>query len=277
VVNYKSEIGFWLKMAFFPSRLLKRPDYIGNQRGYDKLIILAHARSGSNLLSSMLKSHPNILFFGELFNSVGIYFQNQSFRTLENRSKRLRDKFPICFLNRYIFRPYSSKVKYVGFKLFPEQIDQVANASGVQLLEWLKHQKDTKVILLHRKNLLASIVSFQVAYETKNWQATKEERNQVNITLPYLRANEEFERRESYLEKMRESLRGMDFYEITYEELTEEIKDSQKDILEFLGLEYHELKSNLVKQQTRNLNEVLENYEELKSQFQGSKWKKFFE
>jgi len=83
-----------------------------------RFVILSSARTGSNLLQTMLSSHEQIASYGELFN------QDDPGRILWNNPRpssaedvALRDADPCGFLERRVFAVPRS-VRAVGFKLF---------------------------------------------------------------------------------------------------------------------------------------------------------------
>ena len=63
---------------------------------------------------------------------------------------------------------------------------------------------------------------------------------------------------------------------ISYENLSENYEYEMLRIQKFLGVKYLELNPLTKKQQNRPLSRVISNYSELKKQFGGTPWIKFF-
>ena len=128
--------------------------------GYARFIILAAARTGSNLLATALNGHANIICFRELFNwrteTIGYFVEGYDNDSAEDRAFRDRDE--VAFLNARVFCDHPSEVRSVGFKApygtfigFPK------------LQEWLVKEQEVRVLHLRRRNLLRRLVSGRIA------------------------------------------------------------------------------------------------------------------
>ena len=64
--------------------------------GYTRFIILAAARTGSNLLATALNEHSNIICFREVFNwrteTIGYFVEGYNNDSAEDRAFRERDE-----------------------------------------------------------------------------------------------------------------------------------------------------------------------------------------
>lgn len=206
-----------------------------------------------------------------------MYFFVPGFKTIENKLTLLRDRLPFLFLKRYIYGKYSSKIKYVGFKLFYDQARHLDQINRRGFWNKLKKMPNIKIILLYRENFLASLVSLEIAQKTNKWAALKSEDNNYEIRFDYNDLKQQLESRKLWIEEMRKMTEGMKVFETTYEKLDKNSKESLSQILNYLELDDAELKSPLVKQQKHPLSEVVTNYEELKFQFSGTEWDKYFD
>ena len=125
---------------------------------YQKFIILARSRVGSNLLISYLNSHPNIHALGEMFgnnhNEANINFRKEN---------------PLKFLNEFCFRSYAKGIKAVGFKIF---YYHPVNGESRAIWDDLKNMKDLKIIHLKRENILRTHLSRAIAGQTDKWTVT---------------------------------------------------------------------------------------------------------
>lgn len=95
---------------------------IEGHRHYQKFIILGMGRTGSNMLATSLRSHSQVVVFGEIFNNnheliLWEYPGYARYRTLES-ALSLRESDIKSFLNKLVFRRFPKNISAVGFKLF---------------------------------------------------------------------------------------------------------------------------------------------------------------
>ncbi|MEO2017151.1 MAG: hypothetical protein ABGZ53_22580 [Fuerstiella sp.] len=161
----------------------------------NRFVLLCHQRSGSNALSTVLHQHPDIAIFGQLFKdhptsrpalrSLGLpmfkrcptynYLTNSRCETgtalaelrlrLYRRSSDVRD-YVDCFYERFHAKTGNP---VVGYKLHAHQLSN-------EDFETALTERTDKVILLHRRNLLAAAVSWCVAVHTSQWVTTSKRR-----------------------------------------------------------------------------------------------------
>lgn len=266
---------FW-SIVFKPSELesLSAP-LRGPNTNYRKFIVLAHPRSGSSMVIAALRKHPNIVAFGELFVMNRIGFNMAGYDNQSGKLQYLRDRLTAEFLDRYIFSPYSIDTHAVGFKLFPEQ---ASKRKYQQLRDWLASNKDVKIILLSRRNLLATYTSLRMARLTGKYGINDPaERSKATLTIDYSRCLEEFEKRKRNHEDILELTKGHDVLEVCYEDMISDMDQYFAKCQEFLGVDIHPLPIEKVKQEVRPLSEVIDNYAELRERFSKTEWKYLFE
>lgn len=120
---------------------------------YDKFLILSRSRTGSNLLRSLLSSHPDVICLGEIFGSVG------------NEVKNDIIKSPIKYLKRIAFGYHKKNIKSVGFKIFYYHPEFKCSTN---IWNYLENQNNIKIIHLKRKNILRTILSRKIAGKTQS-------------------------------------------------------------------------------------------------------------
>lgn len=134
-----------------------------------KFAILATARSGSNLLSSRLSSHPDIFVHGEIFHSkhiAGPLHHDGSIAIDDlssNEMMTLRERAPLKFLNTILAGPERN---CVGFKLFLNHNETVLN--------YVIEDSSYKLLVLERANRLAAYSSAAIGSEVGVWHTTKQ-------------------------------------------------------------------------------------------------------
>lgn len=247
----------------------------GTNHNYNKFIIIAHARSGSSMLIGALRGHPQIMGFGEIFHPKEITFNIQDYDNNSIQLLSLRNNYPVEFLNHFIFSSYKENIKAVGFKVFPEQID---NNSFRRIWQWLDEHRDVKMVFLTRQDLLATHTSRLVARKDGKYAIKKEEQRSITtVKIDPKNLLEELEKRKYYNKEVKKYIKDHDCMEITYEELTQNLSYYLKKIQRFIGVDVNHLAVKSIKQEIRSLENVIENYDELKLFFKATEWEYLFQ
>ncbi|CAH9049549.1 hypothetical protein PSECIP111854_00191 [Pseudoalteromonas sp. CIP111854] len=222
-----------------------------------RFVILAAPRSGSNMLASMLHSHPDILCHHEIYNPNGLFYalplRGSHFRLAD--SLEHRDKQPLECLKR--LWQSSLEHKAVGFKMTHRQNERV--------FEQVLSDKRVKKILLVRNNQLKVHVSKLIAQQSGVWEEYSAlppaTRCQVKVELEHLESDITFNH--AYYQHIRSilSASGQTWCEAEYEAL--KTASQQMAILQFLAMRELPLMAQSRKQTPKDLREVVTNYQEL--------------
>lgn len=152
-----------------------------------KFCILSIPRTGSSLLVTALRQHPQILCHGEIFHPhVDWHIFGQARNAID---LTLRTSNPVEFVNRI----YSENdgAKFVGFKIFRGHNDVA--------LDDILHTSEIKKIVLRRSNALASYSSHVLAEKTDVWNSEEDIRMDETIEFDQVRFSEHIEwERETY-------------------------------------------------------------------------------
>lgn len=220
---------------------------------YTHFIILTRPRTGSNLLVSFLDSHPNIDAKAEIFR----WLKGKDYK------KMLADAFDK--------QPYYIKAK--GFKIFYFHPNDDDNC---KVWDDLVEMKNLHVIHLKRRNLLRALVSEKIAQDSRVWSTTKKDQlervhsKKVAFTVDELsRGFEQTENWETEAEKMFSDHRMISVY---YEDLVGNTETWFRKILDFLGVQYIDPETTLLRQNPEGLADLIENYTELRDAFMDTKW-----
>jgi LPS sulfotransferase NodH len=265
-------------------------------------MILGSARTGSNLLLSLLSTHPSIKTYGELFN-LDMLPKTSLLEVLDD---------PVAFLRRRVYQNHKLEIAAVGFKMFYEHLTRdyfikLVDVSDVppQLQEkytqfssfiesnytweilderfrttWesLRADQDLAVIHLQRRNMLHTLISLKRAFMTSQWWSLK---SGPQTILPVHLDPEECCR---YFQKLSNSAAEADaaFAEhpkinVIYEDLIEKQQDTLQRIFAFLKVPYESVTTRMQKQNLASPRETVDNYEQLKSYFRNTGWDVFFE
>lgn len=227
-------------------------------RDYTRYIILARARTGSNLLVSYLKSHPNLHAESlELFGKLN-----------DRDYKQILDQ---------VFSKQPFYIRAAGFKIM---YNHPVDDKNSDLWFDLARTKDLHVIHLKRRNILRSIISGRIAKDQGVWYSTggrpKEPvRKKVNYTKDEL--EDLFIQTQEWQNKGDQMFHDHPLLNIYYEDLTQNLETEFSRITDFLGVKRIKPKTILKKQNPEKLSSLIENYDELKNDFTGTEWYSYFE
>jgi LPS sulfotransferase NodH len=234
--------------------------------GTVRFVIVAARRTGSNLLCTLLDSHPAILCHHELFNPSGI-FCALSVRqgALDLGSLERRDEDPTAFLDRVWREPRGHAC--VGFKMTRGQAEPV--------LEHVLGDTGVRKIVLRRRNRVKTWVSERVAERLDEWEVYDE--TQLTSARPRLEIDvrdlrEHVARNEAFYRQVEASLSEsrQEFRRIWYEDLWS--KEERTRLLAFLDASPTDtdLAPRSLKQNPRDLREVVANFDELAEALRGN-------
>jgi LPS sulfotransferase NodH len=228
-------------------------------------VILATQRSGSNLLSSLLNSHPDCICHHELFNDEHIRL------ALDLRDKAIplptieqRDEQPITFLNQMLSQ-FAGKCA-TGLKMTDRQ--------HPGMFDYLLGNRAFKKVILRRRNTLKELVSNKIADKLNQWEvydarALQHQRPAVDVQMADLLQRIDANRQHFAAIEQTLNESGQRYFCCEYEHIVQE--GPQDQLLEFLGLQTNvTLSSPSVKQNDRCLPELISNFKQLQQQLKGS-------
>lgn len=231
-------------------------------------MVLSRARSGSNLLMSLLNSHPNVYGRGEVFTHL---HGRETTTTLDE-----------------VFARYPHYTEAVGFKLFYYHPIDGTESERRDLWQQLIEMGDLHIIHLRRKNLLRTLTSKKIALKQGVWKSTlsraidPDERaivlpvqKQVNFTQAEL--EQAFQESDVWQSEAKNMFSQHPFLEVFYEDLAENIELEFQQVSNFLDLKYVQPHTKLKRQNPEKLEALIENYAELRKHFSNSLWSSYFE
>lgn len=239
-----------------------------------QFVIIANERTGSNLLVSLLSSHPDIHQYGEI---VG-----ESILRQEDIHTKIRNVGPVRYIKNGFRKRFYKRA--VGMKFLYHQLQaryaerwSIDELSGI--LNELREDKKIKIIHLKRRNRLKVLVSAELARLTKEY--VKRDPNNKSPEIPMTLTPEkctsffqEIGENETYFETCFQSHETIDIY---YEDLISDTKNVCRRVLDLLQVETCDLKSTTLKQSQKPLSERIQNYKELKQYFKNTPSEIFFE
>lgn len=223
-----------------------------------RFVILSARRSGSNLLCTLIDSHPDALCHHELFNPRGIFTALDLRDTptpLHDIAARERD--PAAYLTQ-VWR-YARGHACVGFKMTPEQHPDI--------LQTVLDDIGIDKIVLRRNNPLRALVSERIAEITGRWEAYAGE----DEPGPHPRVHVERDELDRHVRQMEAFYAGITgamrrsgqrWLELRYESLFD--AEEQQRLCAFLGLSPCALQARSVRQNPEPLEQLLENADALR-------------
>lgn len=225
-----------------------------------KFVILAAPRTGSNMLCTLLQSHPDVLCHHEIFNPEGIFtalpLRNSSFSI---GSMEDREHAPLEFLKRM----WENSLGYnnVGFKMTHRQQPRILEAVC----------SDTSIhkIILKRKAKLKTYISKLIAERSGVWEDYQEEdavnrmENKclpVNVSYKNLKSSIDFN--EKFYTELNNRICGPKT-ELYYEDICKTNQHAQQRLLGALNLSIHPLNVRSREQNPQQINELINNYDSL--------------
>jgi LPS sulfotransferase NodH len=248
-----------------------------------KLVIFSRGRTGSNLLVWLLKSHPHIRSHGEIF---GEYYLQHGF--IRNEINRIGAVPYFEWATRRMFTERVVGVKFLYYQLESEYARRWNVSDIPSLLPVLEERRDLRIIHLKRRNRLATLVSWKLAGHTQRWarldagrlsqsgQSRDSMYGEITINLSYDECQKEFARVEKWERFYDTTFAKHPYLEMYYEDLVADRRGETARALELLGLDDCELESPLRKQNKRTLEDVVENFAELRRRFANTPYADFF-
>ena len=220
-----------------------------------KFVILASQRTGSNMLVSTLRSHPDIDCHGELFRRKKKHFKG-GVRVFAEIDPRYQEEEYLHqhwreFLDRVVEHAQEAGAGAVGFKIMMNQSERIRRA--------LIEDRDWTKILLKRENVLAVYSSNKIAKSTGQGSAGKFAEVRTAKTEF---VNGEFKRFLAKYEEGFESARqqlaasGQDYLDTSYREICS--ADGMRALIAYIGMDPDAAWE--VSTQKRNPSQLLERF-----------------
>jgi LPS sulfotransferase NodH len=244
-----------------------------------KLVIFSRGRTGSHLLVSLLASHPKVRQHAEIF---GEYYLKFDF--IRNEINKMGAVSYFDHTTRRIFTEQVVAVKFLYYQLEPEYAHRWNVPDMPSLLPVLKERKDLRIVHLKRRNRLATLISWKLAHQTRRWKHPGHDRSskghsaepKTTVNLSYDECEQEFAQTERWQQSYDAAFAGHPFVDMYYEDLVMDRRAEMARVLQLLDLEDCELQTPLRKQNTRTIEDTLENFPELRQRFADTPYADFF-
>jgi len=224
-----------------------------------RFVILAAPRTGSNLLCTLLQSHPDILCHHELFNPSDMFYALPLRETdFELGSMSFRDQNPNAFLQQIWEQNLNHRA--VGFKMTHRQ--------HLDAFRTVCADKSIHKIVLKRQSQLKTYVSRLIAEDCGIWEdyqriAPSNETRQVYVDYQQLKNAIAFN--DHYYQRLENQIEGPCIH-VNYEQLSE--IETQKALLEHLKMPLKPLFASSRQQNKHPVAQLISNADELSNQLQ---------
>jgi LPS sulfotransferase NodH len=184
------------------------------------------------------------------------------------------------FLERFVFgSPPVENIRAFGFKLFYDQarFDEFSQTAWTYILS-----HDIRIVHLIRRNLLYSLISFEIAERTKRWHHAIEQADQRFPVFPPFAiepgaCRAYFDQIVAGRERVRREFAKRNVLTIEYEnDLCADFRSTIFRVFAFLGTIPWHLRPGLIKQQTVTARRQITNFEELQRYFRHTPYEEFF-
>ena len=226
----------------------------------EPVFIITTRRTGSNLLLDYLNSIPNVFFAGEVLNRDMAYGLRGRLITKRSVLRHIAHSINNC------------EHKICGAKFVKVHLD----IHNIGIADLKKLFPNARFIVLYRQSLLEQFVSLKIAEitDTWHWKESFALPPSIHVSVPEFK---EFckQIKRFYGEVFESDLLNNCSTVISYEELqTDPQKVSNETIFPFLGLRPCAVSTNLKKQNTKPLSEIVENYEEVAGFIEDQRYQK---
>lgn len=226
-----------------------------------KFIVFTQSRCGSGLLATLLSNHSDILVDGEIFNS------DQNFKVSSVRR----------YLGARSRGSIADKKDVYGFKLKLHHLTDHQGLSFDEAQTFISslHTQGWKIIYLRRNNFFRRSLSSLAAQQRGIRHVHSKSDNLQKIHVNPDTLLNRIKVSEKRVELDQQALKGLPHLLIEYEkELLDQSKHSQtcNKIFEFLGIPAVEVETKLTRTSANDLSEIIENFDEVKSVMESSKY-----
>lgn len=238
-------------------------------------VVISRGRTGSNLLMSLLDSHPRISIRGSIIG--------ESVMANPSRKDEIVRMGTVPYLKQCFKRTGFESA--VGIKILYYQVEHVYekrnDVRGLKdLMDFIISHQGIRIIHLKRRNRLETLTSIRVAAFTKKYRLLDGPEKTVDatrITLSPEESEREFRQIEEWENLYGNALNGHKTLEVYYEDLSQNTATECNRIFDFLGVHSQSVNTHMQKQRRRPLEQVIENYNDLKKYFEGTEYARFFE
>ena len=245
-INLFKELSAYKKLFRSPSKVPKQI-----------FMILSRGRSGSELLRSLLNSHPEIYCDGEIFTDKLILS-------------------PKLFLKGMAKK---QSVRLYGYKAKPFHLKRQFNQISRIKSEFFT--PEIKIIYLKRLNILRQAISVQIGNQKNRWHDTIETGTlNKKFVIDYEELIMQIKSFEKNEKREKEFLKNIRYHQIIYENdlLSAENHQTTLDLVfSYLGVNSIQVQTNYIRSTTDHLSDFIKNHDEIISKIKKTDYNRYLE
>jgi LPS sulfotransferase NodH len=247
-----------------------------------KFIVLSTQRTGSAFLEQCINSHEDIVCHGEILLGYGGHYTDLPPKWLKSH-RRLRTLWQAIASGAFLYPKKTMEMtwntkspqEWRGFRLMYNQINR-----DPRVMHYLNNHTEIKVIHLQRRNLLKQYISLYLMHNQSRYgryeaHVTKKP-SQIKVRVDQNKALDYFRSFEKTRNNILLKFKEFERLDIFYEDMIGNgglADDVTSKISTFLGIPKALLVSDQVKINSKNLEDIVDNYTDLKRLLENTKYK----
>lgn len=250
----------------------------------ERFVLCGFPRTGTTVVAGSIVQHPELLFYGEIFNNMGQVRQMEARRITMGAGWKFERPLDFgvdaCALNcsarSYLdaFFERQGPHKAVGFKLM---LDQVREGPNSDIWPWLADNSDVRIIRTRRDNLLESVCSYVRASMTRRWHSEASgDQPKHRFVVPPADVEALFKRFEDLAPEWQSIEQTHQILDLDYQRISSDFSGCMDDVHAFLGVSPRKVEPRLKKIASMTPKQELANYDDLKATFADSHYGRYF-
>jgi LPS sulfotransferase NodH len=237
------------------------------------LLVLGAERTGSNLLVSMLATHPSLHFANELFNPRLIEADILPWSSANHVSQSLlalRHADPNGLFAHLLHEGHDAQATYAGFKLLYNHglVDD-------RVVDMLVAQKQMPIVHLLRRQRLQRFASLERAIASDKWSAQGNEKlaPATPVVIPLRAMVTDFVQTTQFEQRFRATFQQHQILELDYQDFSEDLPAATQRLGAWLDIDLGTLQPQTKKTGTRLLSQSIANIDEVRAALAGTRWR----
>lgn len=228
-----------------------------------RFVILFVERAGSTYLSTLLNSHPDI-------NAL-----REQLAVLKQEGKSGQEQ--VDWIQSFFTPPRSSRYAAVGFKT------KTVDVLDPEAFRAVLRKNQTKIIQLQRRNSVKGAVSTlnaqRLQQATGNWNLLDESDRRPAFSVEPAEFDDYLQRRVAWDEELATFVKQLDLptLPLFYEDMLVDENAFLSEVFDFLEVKPAPVKGKTYKNTSDDLREVLTNFDELRSRYEGTDFESMFD
>lgn len=245
-------------------------------------LVIGSRRSGTTHLKNLLRSHKQVICYGELLNPSRILWDYEGMNDEHNSEALLnsRESNPVGFIDQIYSMMDEPEISAVGFKALYEHFGSSPQRRA--LLTHLCNKSDLRIVHIKRNNVFKTFCSDHIAQlrvqrgTSMNAYSPDDVENNISITIDSEQCLRFITATKVEEAKMDALFAPLNPHAMMYEDLAANMQQTMAGVLEYLELEQQELHSPNHKVRQQPISKVVSNYSEVRERLTQAGFEEFF-